>query len=65
MRRFRKRDPSARYYGMMEQDDGIQRCPMCNSPVKMPDGITRSPIDRQLYHIDCILKDYWKMKEEL
>lgn len=62
MRYIRKRDPMAKYYQMREVDDGIECCPMCGEPVKMPHGIVRSPIDHDLYHIDCILEEYWKMK---
>lgn len=61
MRYRRRKDPSARYYGTKETDDGIQLCPLCEKPVHMPDGITRGP-DHALYHIDCILDEYWKLK---
>lgn len=62
MQYIRKRDPSAKYYQMQEVDDDIERCPMCEEPVKMPQGITRSPIDGGLYHLSCILQEYWAMK---
>lgn len=62
MRYIKKRDPMAKYYQMREVDDEIECCPMCGEPVRMSDGIARSPIDHELYHIDCILTEYWRMK---
>lgn len=62
MRYIRKRDPMDKYYDRSETREGIQICPMCGEPVKMPQGIVRSPIDHDLYHLDCILEEYWKMK---
>lgn len=62
MRYRRRKDPSARYYGMKETDDGIQLCPLCEKPVKMFDGIVKSPLDHALYHVDCLLADYWRIK---
>lgn len=63
MRYIRKRDPMAKYYQMREMDYlDIDCCPMCGEPVKIPQGIVRSPIDHDLYHIDCILEEYWRMK---
>lgn len=62
--RVRKRkDRFCEYYGLKEHEDHKVRCPICDKPINlMMEHITRSPIDRYLYHTDCLLKDYWEMK---